>query len=220
MNNSVIELAAYTVKDSDNYISVQKELHRLIRPWQGYVGSMWLQSIGEPSNFADIAVWSNEENAMSAADKFDRSDDPVARAAKDQIGDLKLFGHFNIKSENNVLATFGEEGAFLEIVANFPSDIAGYEAVQDNLHTALKSELGGVRAGEVLKGDVDDNGTCLVDLVFWVSPENMQMAFEALSKDKRFESFFASGGEPALCELYRVSGVYGMTGKTKQEVAA
>ncbi len=205
----IIELAAYNVKNGETYGAIQEGLHRLVSNWQGYVGSMWLRSNSEPTKFADIAVWVNLEDAQSAAAKFDHSDDPIAVAAKQHIGDLTLFGHFAVTSNNNVLTTFAEDGNLVEIAAGFPKDVATYETAQKMVHDVLKSEYRGVKAGDILKGDVDEKGTCLVDLISWETAEDMQNAFETVSTDKRFEAFFAASGEPILCELYTVAGVRG-----------
>lgn len=220
MNESAIELAAYTVKNEKRYETIQRDMHEMVSGWQGYVGSLRLHSIGNPTAFADILLWKSSTEAKAAATMFDGSDDPVAVAAKQEFVDMKVFGHFVSESENNVLSAFVSLGTIVEIAADYPKDVSAYTRVQTLVHSALHSEIDGIIASEILRGDDGDKGTCLVDLISWETPEHMQKAFEELSSDERFMSFFAANGEPILCELYKVVGVHGAVRSSGHEAAA
>jgi len=209
MSQITYELAAYSVKDDAAYKSIQEDMHKMVSGWEGYISSMRLQSVGTPTNFADIAVWTTEALAKEAAKKFDDTNGPVQTAAKAQFGDMVVFGHFFAKSSDNVLARFGKTGAFVEIAASYPGSVASYEAAQVDVHQLLKSDYAGVIDTEILKGDVDGQGVCLVDLISWESPEDMKHTFEAVSTDERFAAFFTTSDQPVLCELYVVTGLHG-----------
>lgn len=95
MNNYVLEVAVFTVKEAEvkNIPQIRDGLRAALREFQGLLQLDTYAPLGDDRVFADLAKWDNLENAVAAAKAFESGDErflPYLQA----IAEIKFFGHF------------------------------------------------------------------------------------------------------------------------------
>ncbi len=67
------------------------DVHDYVSTFQGYISSIGLKGVDETNTFIDIALWDSLENALAAAETFEKS--PQCGPFMEKISDVKIMTH-------------------------------------------------------------------------------------------------------------------------------
>ena len=99
MNNYVLEVAVFTVKEEEikNIPQIRVGLRKALRDFKGLLQLDTYSPAGNDRVFADLAKWDCLENAVAASQAFEAGDERFLPYLK-AIAEVKFFGHFRPSS--------------------------------------------------------------------------------------------------------------------------
>ncbi len=188
-----LEVAVYEAADPDGFAAKQADLHRTIASlFGGYVGSLGLRSVSDPTVYADIVLWESAESAGLAAAALPEKEELAWFPP--EIAAMRFFDHFApARDAASALSVIGT-APVIEMVLLKPAVTAGFAAA----HTALHAELAAVDVVvEELRLEVNDNGVA-GDVNGWTAPEAMEQMGPAMMAQPELAPMFNPENEMVL----------------------
>jgi hypothetical protein len=165
-----LEIAVFEAVDADGFARKQEDLHRALASlFDGYVGSLGLRSVSEPSVYADLVLWESATAARVAADAI--GDKEELAWFQREIAGIRFFDHLSPAAHAQATLTTIGEAPVVELVLVKPAASADeFGAAHEALHVELAASE--VVVGE-LRLELNDKGVA-GDVNGWADVEAME----------------------------------------------
>lgn len=188
-----LEIAVFEAVDPDGFAAKQGDLHRALASlFDGYVASLGLRGVTDPTVFADVVLWESETAAQTAAAALGETEELAWFAS--EIAEIRFFDH--LAPARDARAALSSIGAapVVEIVLMKPAVAEGFAAAHQALHAEL---LAADVVVEELRLEMNGNGV-VGDLNGWTAGDAMERMGPTMMARSDFQPVFDPENEMLL----------------------
>lgn len=192
-----LEVAVYAVSSPKASIVLQRQAHSNLATLFGYMDSLALRGLEQPTLVADLVLWDSKQTAKAAAEDIQK-DDRFTQFLSN-IESIQHFAHYSGASSQalNALA----ESPVIEL-STYELSAGSAVALWHQFHQALHNIED---ASSPVVGTRVDQPRSLLDLVGWSSEFALNMAStQLLEQFPELQTFFSEIGQREVFELFEV----------------
>jgi len=193
-----LEVAVYDVSNPESFDPLQRDAHRKLATFPGYLTNLPLQGLDDATSRCDLVLWESLDAAKAAAEAIQQ--DECFIGFMSNIAEVRHFAHYGpIASES---LTELSSAPVIEVAAYEANPEVPMIALQASIHRALREVDGAFPAAAARQ---PKRATAMLDLIGWADQATHAAAPPLLqSRHPELAEFFKGVGEMAVFELFEV----------------